>query len=900
MKAELNAQLDEQEAERELTLTCRVSRRWLALNAVLVVAIGAVLFLPAPGAAAAVKPVTVYAATKPTAVYAAEPTLAAGFAVQTAPAEDRDDDHPPWMAPTPPRHQQHKLQHPNASAADGDGPASQAVTADERCTLRAACPSSPSKVLVTLSIGKRSHFGVLRVPMEAYARRIGAEFVVVDSASHPSLARWNATLHAGANSHFLKLPLLQWFLQHYDRVLFLDDDVLVAPYAPDLFAAVPCASIGATIESVHKQGWHTMHTKSLCGIYELQLGRTHSSVCSEDGARRARIFNSGVLVLSTAHLPLLRGWEARKLECRILCDQLYLNAMRHAHEVCLHDLGTRFNLPGTAVRKMITDTQGARAADASSSAAAAAALRASALGTSCFIHLTVLPSKSDSSHYLLQRALTSADVLQCDQGTKGAAAWTEVDSAAMLSALPPRRYSEAQLTEILCKKKKQLGDCRILPPRGATVTRLALPSAADGEGGGSGGGPASGAAPPPSTAPSTDPAVCATHLAAAEAAADPPLPPRVTGNASLELPPSARRVLHRAASSSWDCKTVILLFATSDFKDLAINWAQAATSVNVTNFVLVAMDQKLGQILARFDTGSAPGLLLPRVASGALVVSKLNVIGERQRFGLRALEAGFNVLFVDLDGILLRSPGPLLRDGDIIGERIWGRPGSIVKKWGAAICTGFYFVRSTRQTIRIFRATHQLIAAKRAKMKRWQASDQWAINHAVDSADVQWRTPSPMKGINDFHSKFYDEQPAWGFTKDPKAKFVVLPHVHVPRSCPILRHGAARPPRTERGESKKYELWRHLLDRAYVLHCFPPDSMPCPGKKHGEKGCDKSVIMGAAVHIHGEVVFDQRQGLWFMRRGWEAALDAPVQRDFFAWLRAQHNGARPGEAALGS
>ena len=142
MKAELNAQLDEQEAERELTLTCRVSRRWLALNAVLVVAIGAVLFLPAPGAAAAVKPVTVYAATKPTAVYAAEPTLAAGFAVQTAPAEDRDDDHPPWMAPTPPRHQQHKLQHPNASAADGDGPASQAVTADERCTLRAACPSS--------------------------------------------------------------------------------------------------------------------------------------------------------------------------------------------------------------------------------------------------------------------------------------------------------------------------------------------------------------------------------------------------------------------------------------------------------------------------------------------------------------------------------------------------------------------------------------------------------------------------------------------------------------------------------------------------------------------------------------------------------------------------------------
>ena len=53
--------------------------------------------------------------------------------------------------------------------------------------------------------------------------------------------------------------------------------------------------------------------------------------------------------------------------------------------------------------------------------------------------------------------------------------------------------------------------------------------------------------------------------------------------------------------------------------------------------------------------------------------------------------------------------------------------------------------------------------------------------------------------------------------------------------------------------------------------------------------------MGSKVHIHGEVVFDQRQGLWFMKEGWEAALRAPAQRDFFAWLRTQHNGAKPGQ-----
>lgn len=104
------------------------------------------------------------------------------------------------------------------------------------------------------------------------------------------------------------------------------------------------------------------------------------------------------------------------------------------------------------------------------------------------------------------------------------------------------------------------------------------------------------------------------------------------------------------------------------------------------------------------------------------------------------------------------------------------------------------------------------------------------------------------------------------------------------------------PPADDKKEQKKWQLWQHLLRHSYALHCFPPDSMPCPKQKHGEKGCDKSVIMGSAVHIHGEVVFDQRQGLWFMKEGWEAAIKKPRTTDFFAWLRSQRNGAKPGEA----
>ena len=63
-----------------------------------------------------------------------------------------------------------------------------------------------------------------------------------------------------------------------------------------------------------------------------------------------------------------------------------------------------------------------------------------------------------------------------------------------------------------------------------------------------------------------------------------------------------------------------------------------------------------GQARRRPRVDAPPGLLLPRVASGDVVISKLNVIGERQRFGLRVLESGFNVLFADLDALFLRGP----------------------------------------------------------------------------------------------------------------------------------------------------------------------------------------------------------------------------------------------------
>ena len=126
-----------------------------------------------------------------------------------------------------------------------------------------------------------------------------------------------------------------------------------------------------------------------------------------------------------------------------------------------------------------------------------------------------------------------------------------------------------------------------------------------------------------------------------------------------------------------------------------------------------------------------------------------------------------------LRAVELGVGAPILADGDIIGERIWGRPISVVRKWGAAICTGFYFVRSTPSAIKIFQRTHFMITTKRQRMPKWQASDQWAINHALDDHVVDWEPGSQqkMKAIDNFATKFSDNNSHIGFTRNHRSKY---------------------------------------------------------------------------------------------------------------------------------
>ena len=137
-----------------------------------------------------------------------------------------------------------------------------------------------SNAVVTLSLGSRPFVQITRPLMSAYAARIGAAFHIVDKHDHESLqlpAALDKTKTAAQTSRFMKVQVLMYFLKKHARILYLDDDTIVGPATPDLFAAVPCGTLGASVEWHKPPAWHTMHWRSACDIYEILFGQHRAS-----------------------------------------------------------------------------------------------------------------------------------------------------------------------------------------------------------------------------------------------------------------------------------------------------------------------------------------------------------------------------------------------------------------------------------------------------------------------------------------------------------------------------------------------------------------------------------------------------------------------------------------------
>ena len=330
---------------------------------------------------------------------------------------------------------------------------------------------------------------------------------------------------------------------------------------------------------------------------------------------------------------------------------------------------------------------------------------------------------------------------------------------------------------------------------------------------------------------------------------------------------SVDATLARAARHSPDKKTVALCFGTFDFIELLLNWACHVSQLGVRWFVIVAMDAKVYAALQSVPKVRAHTLLLPR--SKEHNITKLTVIGERQRFGLHVLERGFSIVHSDADAYWIRDPWPLISAGDdVVAERIWGKPPSVVKAWGAAICTGWYYMRSSPATIALARKTRDEIEKKRARQSSWQASDQYCINIALQrDYALKWDSDRKMDPISSMSTRFTDMSTFRGTanTPDGRLRVALLAHGVIPRACPVLsptelaKLDAARSAGVK--VHGKAHLWQSLLASASVIHCFPPGGDPTPGEK-------RFIFMGHPKHTNAEVNFARQQRLWRLQDDW--------------------------------
>lgn len=164
--------------------------------------------------------------------------------------------------------------------------------------------------------------------VERYAERFGFEVVHLEEKNlNLEVLRWR---RRHRNLHLEKFQLYD-LLADYERILYLDADILVHPEAPNVFDRVPEAALGVVNEQLNEeapkreQEWRRMQRR---------LGKLEHTP--------HRYFNAGMLVASRCHRELFNYKELDFAAGR-WPDQNTLNYHVRKMELPIHWLDPEWN-----------------------------------------------------------------------------------------------------------------------------------------------------------------------------------------------------------------------------------------------------------------------------------------------------------------------------------------------------------------------------------------------------------------------------------------------------------------------------------------------------------------------------------------------------------------------------
>ena len=172
------------------------------------------------------------------------------------------------------------------------------------------------RAVVTIACGEffQRLAAITHPTLRAYADKLGADFIAWDDYRGHTIPTYQ------------KLELGK-LLDDYDRILYLDTDVLVRDDAPNVFELVPEGQLGMLEES--------RYLDRTVDVIQYMLGVGYD-------ARQwdRKYYNAGVMVLSKRHENL---FTQPAVEWNHLGDQSYLNLMISRTETKVFSLPYRFN-----------------------------------------------------------------------------------------------------------------------------------------------------------------------------------------------------------------------------------------------------------------------------------------------------------------------------------------------------------------------------------------------------------------------------------------------------------------------------------------------------------------------------------------------------------------------------
>lgn len=153
--------------------------------------------------------------------------------------------------------------------------------------------------VVTICIGAfyKALSEITHPMIKNYADKIGADFICLTETKFPL-------------PHYAKFQIGK-LLEKYDRVLYLDSDILVSPQTPNIFEVVPENKIGMLDES--PLGYHNEFRSFLQQYGPQFLG---------EWERHRKCYNAGVIVCSKRHKQI---FELPKVFPNHHFEQSYLN-----------------------------------------------------------------------------------------------------------------------------------------------------------------------------------------------------------------------------------------------------------------------------------------------------------------------------------------------------------------------------------------------------------------------------------------------------------------------------------------------------------------------------------------------------------------------------------------------